>query len=67
MAKSGNDSAVHGYRDALKRYQELVDSPGCCPRCWKDPPDAFIGVDAPDFNLWLRERKKKAGVPAIIL
>ena len=31
----------------------------------KDPPDAFIGVDAPDFNLWLEERMKKAGVPAI--
>jgi lipid-A-disaccharide synthase len=29
------------------------------------PPAAFIGVDAPDFNLWLERRLRDAGVPAI--
>ena len=58
--------AVHGYVDALKRYRELSSiRRGLLSVMLKDPPDAFIGVDAPDFNLWLEERMKKAGVPAI--
>ncbi|MCP5239009.1 MAG: lipid-A-disaccharide synthase [Zoogloeaceae bacterium] len=58
--------AVHGYVDALKRYRELSSiRRGLLSAMLKDPPDAFIGVDAPDFNLWLEERMKKAGVPAI--
>lgn len=58
--------AVHGYVDALKRYRELSSiRRGLLSAMLKDLPDAFIGVDAPDFNLWLEERMKKAGVPAI--
>ncbi|MBX3678997.1 lipid-A-disaccharide synthase [Cognatazoarcus halotolerans] len=58
--------AVHGYVDALKRYRELSSiRRGLLAEMLKHPPDAFIGVDAPDFNLWLEARMKKAGVPAI--
>lgn len=58
--------AVHGYVDALKRYRELSSiRRGLLADMLKRPPDAFIGVDAPDFNLWLEERMKRAGVPAI--
>ncbi|MBL8446885.1 MAG: lipid-A-disaccharide synthase [Zoogloeaceae bacterium] len=58
--------AVHGYVDALKRYRELSGIRRQLQRdLLRDPPDAFIGVDAPDFNLWLERRLKAAGIPAI--
>lgn len=58
--------AVHGYVDALKRYRELAGiRRSLLGRMQTEPPDAFIGVDAPDFNLWLEQRVKQAGIPAI--
>ena len=57
--------AVHGYVDALKRYRELS---GIRKRLLalmrRNPPAAFIGVDAPDFNLWLEQKMRDGGVPA---
>jgi lipid-A-disaccharide synthase len=44
---------ISGIRDALAQ------------RLLRDPPTAFIGVDAPDFNLGLERRLKAAGIPAI--
>lgn len=58
--------AVHGYVDALKRYRELSGMrKALLERIRADRPDAFIGVDAPDFNLWLERRVREAGMPAI--
>jgi lipid-A-disaccharide synthase len=58
--------AVHGYVDALKRYRELAGiRRQLLASLLKDPPDAFIAVDAPDFNLWLERRLKDRGIPAI--
>lgn len=58
--------AVHGFVDAFKRYRELSGiRRKLLARLLADPPDAFIGVDAPDFNLWLEQRMREAGVPAI--
>jgi lipid-A-disaccharide synthase len=58
--------SVHGYVDALIHYREIS---GIRRQLLKellaDPPDVFIGVDAPDFNLWLEGRLKARGIPAI--
>lgn len=58
--------AVHGYVDALKRYRELS---GIRKKLLEDirreRPAAVIGVDAPDFNLWLEGQVKRAGIPSI--
>jgi len=58
--------AVHGYVDALKRYRELSGiRRQLLRRVRRERPDAFIGVDAPDFNLWLEGRIRSIGIPAI--
>src|SRR5690554_4480676 len=58
--------AVHGYVDALRRYRELSGiRRQLLKRIRQERPDAFIGVDAPDFNLWLERRVRDAGMPSI--
>ncbi len=58
--------AVHGYVDALKRYRELSGiRKTLLSQIRRERPAAFIGVDAPDFNLWLEGKVKRAGMPAI--
>lgn len=58
--------AVHGYVDALKRYRELSRMRReLLKRLLDDPPDVFIGVDAPDFNLWLEQQLRRRGVRTV--
>ena len=58
--------AVRGYVEVLRHFREIS---GIRRRLLKqlldDPPDVFIGVDAPDFNLWLEKQLKQAGIPTI--
>ena len=58
--------AVRGYVEVLRHYRglkRLRDELG--DRLLAERPAAFIGVDAPDFNLGLEARLKAAGIPAI--
>lgn len=58
--------AVRGYFEVLKHYRELAGiRRSLLDRLLRDKPAAFIGVDAPDFNLWLERKLRDAGVPAI--
>lgn len=58
--------AVHGYVDALKRYRQLSGiRKTLLKQIRRERPAAFIGVDAPDFNLWLEGKIKHAGIPAV--
>lgn len=58
--------AVRGYFEVIRHYREIAGiRRELLSRLRQSPPAAFIGVDAPDFNLWLERRMKKAGVPAI--
>jgi lipid-A-disaccharide synthase len=73
MARHGFDAwwphdklAVLGYVEALKHYRELSGiRRRLGERLLRERPDAFIGVDAPDFNLDLEGRLKAAGIKAI--
>ncbi len=58
--------AVRGYVEVLRHYREISGiRRQLLKRLLADPPDVFIGVDAPDFNLWLETRLKAAGIPTI--
>jgi len=58
--------AVLGYVEALSHYREISAIRGALSeRLLEDPPDAFIGVDAPDFNLDLEVKLKARGIKTI--
>lgn len=58
--------AVRGYIEVLKHYREILSIRNSLrDRFLKDRPAAFIGIDAPDFNLGLERALKAAGIPAI--
>ncbi|HEX5392284.1 MAG TPA: lipid-A-disaccharide synthase [Rhodocyclaceae bacterium] len=58
--------AVRGYVEVLCHYREITGiRRDLLKELRKDKPDLFIGVDAPDFNLWLEGKVKRAGIPAV--
>ena len=58
--------AVMGFTDAIKRYRELSAIRNALrKRLLAEPPDVFIGIDAPDFNLDLEARLKAGGIPTV--
>jgi len=58
--------AVRGYVEVLRHYRKLVGiRRQLATRLLDEKPDAFIGVDAPDFNLELEARLRAAGTKAI--
>lgn len=58
--------AVRGFYDVLKRYRELKGIQNAVrDRLLANKPAAFIGVDAPGFNLGLESQLKAAGIPTM--
>ena len=58
--------SVRGYAEVLRHYREISGiRRQLLSRILQDKPDAFIGVDGSDFNLWLEKRLKRAGIPVI--
>lgn len=58
--------AVRGYVEVLKHYREISGIRRSLKKqLLADPPDVFIGIDAPDFNLALEKALKNRGIPAI--
>ncbi len=58
--------AVRGYVEVLRHYLEIVGiRRKLKERFIAEPPDLFIGVDAPDFNLDLELALKQRGVPTV--
>lgn len=58
--------AVRGYVEVLRHYREIVGIRNQLrERLLAHPPSAFIGVDAPDFNLDLERDLKAHGIPTI--
>jgi lipid-A-disaccharide synthase len=58
--------AVRGYFEVLGHFREILAIRNrLVERLLADKPDAFIGVDAPDFNLGVEMKLKAAGVKTI--
>jgi lipid-A-disaccharide synthase len=58
--------AVRGYVEVLRHYREISGIRNELKRrLLADPPDVFIAVDAPDFNLALEKILKKRGIPSV--
>jgi lipid-A-disaccharide synthase len=73
MAERGFDAcwphdelAVRGYVEVLRHYRRIAAIRRQLAQRWlADPPDAFIGVDAPDFNLGLETSLRSAGIKTV--
>ncbi len=50
---------IRKYRELRGIRSEIIQ------RFITDPPDVFIGIDAPDFNIGLELELKKSGIPTI--
>lgn len=58
--------AVMGLIEPLKRLFELLGIRRHIIRYFSDnPPDVFIGIDSPDFNLTIEERLKQQGIKTV--
>jgi lipid-A-disaccharide synthase len=58
--------AVRGYVEVLRHYKEIVGiRKQLKSQLLAKPPQVFVGVDAPDFNLDLERDLKQAGIPTV--
>ncbi len=58
--------SVRGYVEAARSIPRILGiRRELAARLLADPPDVFIGVDAPDFNLGLETRLRSAGISTV--
>ena len=58
--------AVRGYVEVLRHFRKISGiRKQLKNRLLADPPDVFIGIDAPDFNLDLEKALKQRGIPTV--
>ncbi|QEY24962.1 lipid-A-disaccharide synthase [Neisseria animalis] len=58
--------AVRGFVEVVRRLPEILKiRKGIIRDLTALRPDVFVGIDAPDFNLGVAEKLKKAGIPTI--
>ena len=58
--------SVLGLVEVIKHYRELKGIRDHLIRHFIDsPPDVFIGIDLPDFNLPMERKLKEAGIPTV--
>ena len=58
--------AVFGLIEPLAHIPGLLKLRKSLVRRWTErPPDVFVGIDAPDFNLGLEQRLKATGIPTV--
>ena len=55
----GFDGLRENLLDILKIRRQLINY------LIDNPPDVFIGIDAPDFNLTVEEKLREAGIPVV--
>lgn len=58
--------SVMGFTEVLGRLPELIKIRNSLLQRWtENPPDVFIGIDAPDFNIWLEKRLHAQSTPSV--
>ncbi len=58
--------SVRGYLEVLRALPKLLSIRRHLARHFlASPPDLFVGIDAPDFNLSLEKQLKHAGIPTL--
>jgi len=58
--------AVMGLIEPLRHIPRLLRLRRTLVERWlADPPDVFVGIDAPDFNLGVEARLRAAGIPTV--
>ena len=58
--------SVRGYVEVIRSLPELLRIRSrVASRVIEERPDLFVGIDAPDFNLALEARVKRAGIPTV--
>jgi lipid-A-disaccharide synthase len=58
--------AVRGYTEVLRHYREIRGiRDRLVKRLLAEPPDMFIGIDAPDFNLSVEAALKRRGIATV--